>query len=123
MTHPAKTYQERGRQPGSLSLWDFRSAAQPTHSMRMGAENPGNIHEATSAKFPARRRGWLMLGFSGLEISFYYLRCGFEFGFFFFNCGHKHDAKAWTSKKYLLSCSNLMPESYENLKLKQIPNY
>lgn len=70
MTHPAKTYQERSNLPGSLSLWDFRSAAQPTHNMRMRAENPGNIHEAMSAKFPARSRDWLMMGFSGMEISF-----------------------------------------------------
>lgn len=61
MTHPAKTYQERGNLPASLSPWDFRSA-QPTY-MRMRAENPGNIHEATGAKFPARRRDWIMLGF------------------------------------------------------------
>lgn len=38
--------------------------------MRMKPENPGNIHEAMTAKFPERRTDWLMLGFSGLEISF-----------------------------------------------------
>lgn len=104
MTHPNGSI-KRGKLPGSQSLWDFRSTAQPT----LNAEHRIKtiFMKNMTARFPAGIKEWLMLGGWGLDFILYEVWVWFGV---IFMCGHKRDAKAWTSWKCLLSGGKLMPE-------------